>query len=111
METILSNPKDKPYRDKAYLSYIESLPCAKCGNESSYYLDIVCHHEKLGGESGGTGTKPHDTFTVPLCMICHNNRGLLGRDLFWNDTQPAKDLKLIIIKCLHGYISRQGGRV
>ena len=106
MELIRDCHKIKPYRNKPYRNYIESLPCAKCGRESNYHLDIICHHEKLGGESGGIATKPHDTFTVPLCMICHRNRDLLGKDTFWNDTQPARDLKLLIIGYLSDYIRR-----
>lgn len=104
MKSIKSYHKDKTYHNRAYLLYIKSLPCAKCDREKNRNLDIVCHHEKLGGISGGISIKPHDTFTVPLCIPCHHNRNLIGRNTFWNIKKPKKDLKLLIIKYLSNYI-------
>ena len=43
---MFPKPKPKTYRDKKYLKYIESLPCA-VGHLC--FGDVVAHHAKAGG--------------------------------------------------------------
>lgn len=65
---VATNFKVKPYRDKRYLEWIRSQPCAGCG-WPAHLGNIDAHHV----ETGGTSTKCGDDITVPLCNA--NARG------------------------------------
>lgn len=59
-------------RSKAYLDYIRGEPCISC----SCPPRVDAHH--FGAH--GTGIKPDDYDTVPLCRTCHSEwhaRGVL----------------------------------
>ena len=57
--------KRKALRDRVYLDYVRSFPCAWCrrGQPSEP------HHFMERG--GGMGMKVDDHYTVPLCRECH----------------------------------------
>ena len=59
--------KDKQWRSASYLKYIRSFPCCWCGSDEN----IQSHHLRGFGLDGGTGLKPSDCYTIPLCPICH----------------------------------------
>ena len=60
--------KTKPYRSKKHLAWICSKPCVHCGNN----LGVIAHHiVGVGLGMRGTGTKPSDGITIPLCADCH----------------------------------------
>jgi len=84
----------KPYRDKKYLAWIRKQPCVICRRTPSQ-----AHHEALGNR--GIGTKAPDTYTLPLCYMCHRNRENTGFETFW---EHEKDPKLQIIEHLTRYI-------
>jgi hypothetical protein len=42
----------------------------------------VCAHLRLGTD-GGTGLKPGDRHTLPLCWRCHQHQHQIGERLFW----------------------------
>lgn len=46
-----------------YLDHVRSYPCLVCGQQG-----VDAHHV----ETGGTGTKGSDLFTIPLCREHHN---------------------------------------
>ena len=54
----------KPVRDRKYLAWIRTLPCAHCG--TSYGIEAA--HT---GTDGGMRQKASDTSCVPLCHDCH----------------------------------------
>jgi hypothetical protein len=56
----------KPFRSKAYLSYVKSLECCGCGSQAD-----DPHHVIGAGLGGGMGTKPSDMAVIPLCRVCH----------------------------------------
>lgn len=53
-----------PVRDRKYLAWIRSLPCAACGSTWS----VEAAHT---GSDGGMRQKASDTTCVPLCHDCH----------------------------------------
>ena len=59
-------PKTKPVRDKKYLAWVRTLPCAVCGKPGP---SEAAHQRILQG--GGMGMKPSDYEAIPLCMACH----------------------------------------
>lgn len=73
MQTV----KQKPLRDKRHLQFIRKLPCCVCGKMPSEAAHIRM------GYFGGTGMKPGDDCTVPLCKPCHTEQHQLGEVAFW----------------------------
>lgn len=53
--------KDKPYRNKKYLKWIDSLECCLCGKPAD------THHHIIGIGDGGMGTKACDLLAMPVC--------------------------------------------
>lgn len=54
-----------------------------------------CAHVRDGVpplEAGGTGMKPHDKWTVPLCRLHHAHQHRVGESAFWalHKTDPHK---------------------
>ena len=63
-------------KDKDYLDFIRIHPCADCGKAGP----SIAHHVSFidGTRVGG---KADDYYTIPLCMVCHNNEhAALGMD-------------------------------
>jgi hypothetical protein len=70
--------KTKPARDKKYLNWVRTLPCAICGGGP-----CQAAHQRL--LSGGMGSKPSDYHAIPCCPACHmfeHNKGVLT---LWNE--------------------------
>lgn len=59
------------FRSREYLAFV--VRGRLCCAPGCYSLAEHAHHwgKRIGG--GGTGCKPHDSFTVPLCSECHND--------------------------------------
>jgi len=73
------NPRE---RDEEHLSAIRVLQCISCG------LDQGCEaaHIRMSrgkGTGGGTGLKPSDEFTLPLCSGCHRQQHAEGEESFY----------------------------
>ena len=65
-------PKLKTWRSKEYLQFVRSQSCAVCFGR----VDVQAHHWRLGTD-GGTGLKPSDCYTIPLCADHHiGNNGV-----------------------------------
>lgn len=58
---------ERRYENPEYLDFIRMQPCLGCGSVPSF-----AHHVRWAGPCGW-GTKTSDTFTVPLCRICHDH--------------------------------------
>lgn len=74
----LPDPKPIAARDKKYLTWIKSQPCAKCGQIPPSFPA----HQRIAG-GGGEGLKPSDYEALPLCDTCHK-REHMGAISFWN---------------------------
>lgn len=60
-------PKLTRWECEKYTQWVKSQPCCcGCGLPADDPHHIIDHG------LGGTGTKPHDIFTIPLTRKCHN---------------------------------------
>ncbi len=73
------NDREQPWHQK----WIRTLTCLGCG-ASPQKATIECAHVR-NGTDGGTGLKPSDRFTVPLCSDCHREQHNVGEVTFWGD--------------------------
>ncbi|QQN40533.1 DUF968 domain-containing protein [Acinetobacter sp. CS-2] len=55
-------------RDSKRLAEIRKLPCVRCGNPNSQAA-----HSNSAKHGKGRGIKADDSFTVPLCHVCHSD--------------------------------------
>lgn len=94
-----SRPKIKetfrrPRQENAtHLAAIRQCPCLACGEDPA---GVAAHvrmpsaaHNK---PSAGTGAKPDDKWTAPLCDGCHKEQSRLGELTFWHhvDLSPFR---------------------
>jgi hypothetical protein len=63
----------------AHLAFVRQLPCVACGKAAP--SDAA--HVRTGTD-GGTGIKPTDRYTVPLCAACHAKQHRVGELTFWS---------------------------
>lgn len=56
-------------RDNKRLEQIRSLPCCQCGASPR----SQAAHSNFGIHGKGKGIKADDRYTIPLCVICHQN--------------------------------------
>jgi len=78
--------KPDPKRAVAHLSFVRGVGiCLCCG-----VIGLVQAAHVRAGTDGGTGTKPSDKYTVPLCDECHRIQHNKGELTFWGDlgTEP-----------------------
>ncbi len=68
--------KKKTWRSKKYLAFIRSKPCLVCSHKA------IAHHIRIESNAG-TSKKPGDYWSVPLCVVHHDEHDHLGRDSFW----------------------------
>ncbi len=55
-------------RNPKRLAEIRKLPCVRCGNPNSQAA-----HSNSAKHGKGRGIKADDSFTVPLCHVCHSD--------------------------------------
>jgi hypothetical protein len=79
-----------PWRCRAYLDWIKSLPCVICGEPAD-----DPHHEQLPGH-GGMGTTPGDDRAVPMCRGHHDERQSYpdGGEAYWH--KHGRDIEALI---------------
>ncbi len=65
-ESFMRIPKRRRWECDKYTQWIKRQPCCGCGATSDD------PHHILGNGLGGTATKAHDMFVIPLCRQCHN---------------------------------------
>lgn len=84
-------------RDEKYLAWIRCLPCAKCGVSGEGR--VVPAHYRIGSKSG-TGIKPSDYRTIPLCNPCHSRQHSIGEVTFWKGADP--EIMIMKLNKLYG---------
>lgn len=89
-------PKPVTLRDPARIRRVQGMHCWVCWapppNEA--------HHIRLG-LSGGTGMKPSDELTIPLCHTHHSELHTFGEDSFLRDVLNSN--RRARIEVLHGW--------
>lgn len=85
-------PVDDPRHNEAHLAHIRSMRCAVVGCVSPGHGAIVPHHVREN-TGGGTGLKPGDEWTVPLCggLAGHH---VLGHRIGWDTFQIRYSIDL-----------------
>ncbi len=80
-------PNDQSGKNPEYLAWIRTLPCSVhlCGDRN-----VQAHHVRAGG-AGGTGMKPRDNRTVPLCSHHHRE----GHDHGWKTFEAKYAISLV----------------
>lgn len=73
-------------RDEKHLAFIRRLPCVKCSATPCEAAHI------RSGTGGGTGLKPSDEWTVPLCHEHHAEQHRIGEASFWRNLDAARQL-------------------
>ncbi len=86
-------------RDPKHLAWVRRQPCCVPGCQRT---QIESHHIRTAANSG-TGLKPPDTATVPLCAVHH----LQGHSLGWRTFQQAHGIDLTAIAAEYARLSGQ----
>ncbi|TKI02155.1 DUF968 domain-containing protein, partial [Martelella alba] len=86
-ESFMLIPKRRRWTNEAYTQWVKAQPCAGCGQPADDPHHIIDH-----GFSG-TGTKPHDLFTIPLCRQCHDE---IHRDRRAFEQKHGSQLELVM---------------
>lgn len=72
-----SPEKPQTFRSADYLEFIRRQPCVICSGTR-------CEpHHIWKGTDGGTGKKPSDCYTVPLCNLHHTEVHQYGTETFY----------------------------
>lgn len=71
-------------RDAAHLEAIRQCPCLACGRDPAG----IAAHVRLplydkDKPITGTGLKPDDRWSLPLCAPCHIDQHAIGERTFW----------------------------
>lgn len=74
-------PKPIRWQSSHYLSFVRELPCCVCRRGPA-----EAHHVRINGNSG-TGSKPSDFWTIPLCRAHHAELHLTGAKTFQDKHQ------------------------
>lgn len=75
-------------RDACYLALIRRCPCLSCDCDPA---GVAAHVRitRVGKPIAGTGIKPGDQWTLPLCQACHTDgpkaQHVVGELQFWSD--------------------------
>ncbi|MDA8487462.1 DUF968 domain-containing protein [Kluyvera sp. Awk 3] len=64
--TFFARPKRIRWTNPAFIKWVKTQPCVCCGKPSDD------PHHLIGWGQGGTATKAHDIFTLPLCRRHHD---------------------------------------
>lgn len=83
-----------------HLNFIRSLPCAFCGNYGTEAAHIRFACEELGKRAVGTGEKPDDIWTIPMCNPHHREQHDIGERLFWK-LQGRDPIKIALALWAH----------
>ncbi|UWS31963.1 DUF968 domain-containing protein [Erwinia pyrifoliae] len=85
-ESFMLRPKRRRWENQTYTRWVKTQPCAGCGRPADD------PHHIIGHGMGGTGTKAHDLFVIPLCRCCHNE---LHADVAAFETKYGTQLALL----------------
>ena len=83
---MVPKPKPQTIRNKKYLLWLRTQPCAACGQPPTMYVDVVAAHRT----GGGVGIKNDDTSALPLCVDCHGLEHN-GVKTFWGKVNKDRE--------------------
>lgn len=65
-ESFMLRPKYRRWVNEDYTRWVKTQPCEGCRRPADD------PHHVIGHGMGGTATKAHDLFVIPLCRECHD---------------------------------------
>lgn len=65
-ESFMLRPKRRRWENKIYTDWVKTQSCVCCNKPADD------PHHIIGHGMGGTATKAHDMFVIPLCRVCHD---------------------------------------
>ena len=65
-ESFMLRPKRRRWENEKYTRWVKVQPCEGCRRPADD------PHHIIGHGMGGTATKAHDLFVIPLCRECHD---------------------------------------
>jgi hypothetical protein len=65
-ESFMLRPKRRRWTSEQYTRWVKAQPCEGCRRPADD------PHHVIGYGMGGTATKAHDLFVIPLCRECHD---------------------------------------
>ncbi len=65
-ESFMLRPKRRRWKNENYTRWVKTQPCEGCRRPADD------PHHIIGHGMGGTATKAHDLFVIPLCRVCHD---------------------------------------
>lgn len=65
-ESFMLKPKRRRWVNRTYTDWVKRQPCECCRRPADD------PHHVIGHGMGGTATKAHDLFVIPLCRECHD---------------------------------------
>jgi len=65
-ESFMLRPKRRRWENPIYTRWVKTQPCECCRRPADD------PHHVIGHGMGGTATKAHDLFVIPLCRECHD---------------------------------------
>jgi hypothetical protein len=75
-------PRRPPREWPQHIAYIHALPCCIAHrNGHVCHGDVIAAHVRTGTD-GGTGIKPSDFWTIPLCDGAHRSQHQMGEPEF-----------------------------
>ena len=75
--------KTQRKHDEGHLKAIRTLPCVVCGSSPCDAAHVRMSSAAHGKRPSGMGSKPDDSWTVPLCHEHHMEQHRIGELTFW----------------------------
>jgi hypothetical protein len=78
---VMARSKSRPdfRRRGQHLAFVRQLPCVACGQAAPSEAAHV-----RSGSDAGSGIKPSDRYSLPLCTECHALQHQFGELRFWS---------------------------
>lgn len=85
-ESFMLRPKLRRWENQGYTRWVKTQPCEGCRRPADD------PHHIIGHGMGGTATKAHDLFVIPLCRECHDE---LHKDVAAFERKHGTQLELV----------------
>lgn len=85
-ESFMLRPKRRRWVNPVYTRWVKAQPCECCRRPADD------PHHIIGHGMGGTATKAHDLFVIPLCRECHDE---LHKDVAAFEQKYGTQLELV----------------
>ncbi|MGK4327970.1 DUF968 domain-containing protein [Lonsdalea quercina] len=83
----MKRPKLQRWESEKYTGWVKTQECSGCRRPADD------PHHIINQGLGGTGTKPHDLFVIPLCRRCHDE---LHRDVAGWERKHGSQVELLV---------------